>query len=119
MSIKNEVVNKIVKVLDSKKATDIKVLYVGEVTTLTDYFVLATANSVPQAQALYDHIEEELQKDGIKPQIREGYNTAEWILVGFDDIVVHIFLKDAREFYGLEHIWKDAIDQDISDLLID
>jgi len=119
MSINNDIANKIVKVLDSKKAVDIKALYVGELTTITDYFIICTANSVLQAQAFSDHVEEELLKDGIKPTSREGYNTAEWILLGFGDVVVHIFLKESREFFSLEHIWKDAPDLDISDLLID
>ena len=119
MSINNEAANIIIKTLDSKKATDIKALYVGDITTITDYFIIATANSKLQAQAFCDHVEEAMQKQGIKHTNKEGYNNAEWILLGYDDIVVHIFLGEARDFYGLEYIWKDAVNLDISDLLID
>lgn len=119
MGINNDTVNKIVTTLDLKKAENIKVLYVRELTTITDYFVIATANSTLQSQALADNLEEKLFEAGIKPVNREGYNSAEWILLGFDDVVVHIFLKETRDFYNLEHIWKDALEMDISDLLVD
>lgn len=119
MSINNELVNKIVTVLDKKKAENISVLYVGELTTITDYFVIASANSPLQAKALSDNLEERLIEDGIKPTSLEGYKNAEWVLLGFDDVVVHIFLRDARDFYSLERIWKDAPEMDISDLLTD
>ena len=119
MSINNEIVNKIVTTLDLKKAENIKVLYVRELTTITDYFVIATANSPLQAQAFADNLEEKLLEMGVKPVNREGYNSAEWILLGFDDVVVHIFQREAREFYSLEHIWKDAVEEDIRDLLTD
>ena len=119
MGINNETVNKIIRALDLKKATDIQALYVGDITTITDYFVIATANSKLQAQAFCDHLEEVMLKDGIKHINKEGYNAAEWILLGYEDVVVHIFLGESREFYGLEYIWKDAVFLDISDLLIE
>ena len=117
MSCLNETVNKIVKILDSKKARDIIVLNIGPLTTITDYFVIATGGSTPQVQALADTLEEELLKDGIKTKNKEGYNSADWILLGFEDVIVHIFKGETREFYNLEHIWKDAEDVNILDIV--
>ncbi len=112
-----ETVDKIVKILDSKKARDIVALKVDALTTITDYFVILTGGSSSQVQSLADNLEEELLKDNIRPKNREGYNTAEWILLGFDDVIVHIFKQETREFYNLEHIWKDAENIDLSNIV--
>lgn len=117
MACKNDVVNKIVKVLDSKKGRDITVLDISHLTTMTEYFVIVTGGSDTQVKALCDNVEEELEKDGIFAVNKEGYRTAQWILLGYDDVVVHIFLGDTREFYDLEHIWQDGINIDISDIV--
>lgn len=118
MACKNEVVNKIVKVLDSKKGKDITVLDVSALTTMTEYFVIVTGGSDTQVKALCDNVEEELEKDGIIPSNKEGYRTAQWILLGYDDVVVHIFLGDTREFYNLEHVWQDAVNIPIDDITL-
>ena len=117
MASENAVVNKMVKVLDSKKAKDIQVLKVDGLTTLTDYFVIATGGSDTQVKALCDNVEEELDKDGIFKNGIEGYSAGQWILLGYDDVILHIFLADVREFYGLEHVWQDAERVDISDII--
>lgn len=117
MACRNDVVNKIVKVLDSKKGKDITVLDISRLTTMTEYFVIVTGGSDTQVKALCDNVEEELEKDGIFAVNKEGYRTAQWILLGYDDVVVHIFLGDTREFYDLEHIWQDGINIDISDIV--
>lgn len=111
-------VDNIVKALDTKKATDIKVLNVSNLTTLTDYFIIATGNSDKQVQALSDFVEETMDKEGKFLINREGYNTAEWVLLGYDDAIVHIFRGEIREFYALEHIWKDAPEINIDALLV-
>ncbi len=103
-----ETVNRIVKILDNKKARDIVVLDVRGLTTLTDYFVLATGGSARQVQALSDHVEEELGKAEQFPVNKEGYHTGDWVLIGYDEAIVHIFQKETRDFYQLERIWKDA-----------
>lgn len=117
MACKNDTVNKIVKVLDSKKGKDITVIDISALTTMTEYFVIVTGGSDTQVKALCDNVEEELEKDGIIPTNKEGYRTAQWVLLGYDDVVVHIFCGDTREFYDLEHVWHDGIDIDISDIL--
>ena len=108
MACNNETVNLIFKVLDEKKAKDIEVLKVSELTTMADYFIIATGGSDRQVQALAEHVEDEMSKQGIEPINKEGYRTADWILLGYDDVVVHIFQSETRDFYDLERIWKDA-----------
>ena len=118
MDQQNSVVEKIVKVLDSKKGIDIRVLDIRGLSVLADYFVIVTGSSDRQVQALADNVEEELDKEGVYPINKEGYNTAEWVLLGYDDVIVHIFQRETREFYGLEHVWQDAPEVDITGLLV-
>lgn len=108
MACKNKTVNTIYQVLDDKLAKDIEVLNVSELTTMADYFVLATGGSDRQVQALCDHVEQKLAKEGIFPVNKEGYRSGDWVLLGYDDAIVHIFQSETRDFYGLERIWKDA-----------
>ena len=117
MACENDNVNKIVEVLDAKKAEDITVLNVSSITTLADYFIIATGNNERQTKAICDNLEEEMAKDGIFPVNKEGYNSGEWVLIGFDEAVVHIFQPKVREFYDLERIWQDAIKINVSDLI--
>lgn len=106
---------KIVKTLDRKKAQDITLLKIEELTALSDYFVIASASSTTQLKALAGEIEFELDKDGIKPMHIEGYDSASWILLDYNGVVVHLFLKDSRMFYSLERLWSDATVVDISE----
>lgn len=117
MACENKTVNKIVEVLNNKKATDITVLNVSSLTTMADYFVFANGKNARQTQALCDYVEEELGKDSIYHVNKEGYRSGEWILIGFDDIIVHIFQPETRDFYNLERIWQDAIPVDITDIV--
>ncbi|MBO4941426.1 MAG: ribosome silencing factor [Clostridia bacterium] len=117
MSCENNYVNTVVKAIDKKKGRDIQVLDLSGLTTLTNYFVIATGGSNKNVQAICDFVEEEMQKIGAKMWTKEGYDNGEWILLNYDDVVVHIFQEEPREFYKLEHIWKDAPDIDISDLI--
>ena len=116
MACENQVVNTIFQTLDQKLARDILVLDVRALTTMTDYFVLATGGSDRQVQALCDHVEDALAKQGIYPTNKEGYRSGEWVLLGFDDAVVHIFQEETRDFYQLERIWQDAGVVDMFDL---
>ena len=118
MASTNETVNKIVKILDGKKGRDIEVLNISELTTMTDYFIIVTGGSDTQVKALCDNVEEELEKEGLTPVNKEGHKTAQWILLAYDEVVVHIFLGETREFYGLERVWKYGIRVDVSDLLV-
>lgn len=108
----------IVKVLDEKKGRDIQLLEIKGLSTLGDYFILATGGSNTQVRALADDIDEELHKKfDVHPDRTEGLQNAEWVLMDYDDVMVHIFQEEPRAFYNLERLWNDAPHIDISDLL--
>jgi ribosome-associated protein len=99
-----------VAALLDKKAEKLVVLNLQGLTSMSDYFVLATAGSDRQAQALADAVETALEEEGRRPLSVEGYPKASWILVDYGDVVFHIFHEGARRFYGLERLWGDAPD---------
>lgn len=107
----------IVKVMDSKKAKDIKLVEIKGLSSLGDYFVIASASNTTQVKAIADEVEDEMSKLGIEPNRVEGRQSAQWILIDYYDVMVHIFLEESRNFYNLEHLWSDAPQVDISDLL--
>ena len=94
--------------IDDKKAHDVLVLDISEVSSFTDYFVLCTGTSSRQVQAIADAIEEKTTAIGMKRTHIEGYAHAEWVLMDFMDFVVHIFSPTARAFYDLERLWRDG-----------
>jgi len=107
----------IIKTLDKHKGMDIELLQVGGLTTLGEYFIICTATSTPHIKSLADEVEFELKENlGELPRI-EGYNTGTWILMDCGNIIVHLFIKDSREFYKLERLWADAPKPDISDVI--
>ena len=92
-----------------KKAFDLDVLAVGELTSIADYFVLCSANTERQTQSIADHVLEKVrQEEGVKPLLVEGTTPGRWILVDFGDFIVHIFTEECRRYYGLERLWGDA-----------
>ncbi len=91
-----------------KKARDITILEMTNISPVTDYFVIASAGSVIQAQAVADNIEDELAKMGVKLLRKEGFRDSRWILLDYGDAVAHIFVQEDREFYNLERLWGDA-----------
>ena len=95
---------KIMTILEEKKATDILALDISEISTLADYFILASADNVRQLDALEDAVEEDVRLEVNK----EGESSSGWILMDYRDIVVHLFTKEQRAFYDLEKIWSDA-----------
>ena len=107
----------VVNTLDNKKAHDIKLLRVTDVTILADYFVICTANSSTQQRTLSDEIERVLKEKGENPLRREGHRSGGWVLIDFGCVVAHVFLQEAREFYTLERLWGDAESIDISEFI--
>ncbi len=91
-----------------KKCEEIKILDLRGLTSVTDYFVIATADSERKSKASAEHIIEELKKDGERPLHVEGLDTMHWILLDYVNVVVHIFLPEERRFYDLESLWSDA-----------
>ena len=103
-----DLVKKIVEALEDKKAEDITVLDIGEVSSIADYFIIASGSNRNQVQAMADEVEERLYKAGYEQKQIEGYQTANWILMDYQDIIVHIFDEENRLFYDLERIWRDG-----------
>lgn len=92
-----------------KKATDLDVLAVGDLTSIADYFILASAGSERQAAAIADAITSRLKEElDVKPLLVEGTTPGRWVLIDFGDLIAHIFTEDVRRFYGLERLWGDA-----------
>ena len=99
------------KALDDKRAKDIVVLKVDEMTVLTDYMVIATGRSVPQVKALADNVEEELAKQEAFAKRREGYTEGRWCVLDYGDVMVHVFHEQDREYYQLERLWADGTNE--------
>ncbi|MEE8885627.1 MAG: ribosome silencing factor [Eubacteriales bacterium] len=97
-----------VNALEDRKGVNIRVIDISKVSTIADYFVIASGTNRTQVQALADSVDETLGKAGLPAKSIEGYSGARWILMDFGDIVVHIFDKDSRDFYDLERIWRDG-----------
>lgn len=98
----------VIDALEDKKAEDITILDISEISVLADYFVIADGNNRNQVQAMADNVEEALGRAGYEPKQIEGYQTANWILMDYKDIIVHVFSKEDRGFYDLERIWRDG-----------
>lgn len=97
-----------IEALDDKKAEDIRVIDISEVSVIADYFLIAGGSNRNQIQALCDNVEEILGRAGYPCRQKEGYDTANWILMDFGDVIVHIFDKENRLLYDLERIWRDG-----------
>lgn len=111
-----ELMEKAVRILDSKKAQDIKVIDISELTTLGDYFIIATGTSSTHVRSLAGELEEQLKKDGYTGTM-EGYDNTGWVLMDYKDAIIHVFYGEMREHYQLEHLWSDGTPVDISGLL--
>ncbi len=97
-----------IRALEDKKAQDIKVIDISEISTVADYFIIASGKNRSQIQAMCDNVDETMEKAGVFKKQTEGYRTANWILMDYGDIIVHIFDKENRLFYDLERIWRDG-----------
>ena len=102
--------------LEDKKALEVKIINIEKVSTLADYFIIASGSNRNQVQAMADNVEEILGKAQIEPKQIEGYQNANWILMDYNDILVHIFDRESRGFYDLERIWRDGKSIDIASI---
>lgn len=112
-----ELTKKIAKILDDKKATDIKAIKIKDLSIIADYFVIATGTSNTQVKALADEVEFELTKLGLEPNKTDGYQSSTWVVLDYYDVMVHVFCGDQREFYSLERLWADGEPVDLSDVV--
>ena len=111
-----EMVKTAVAALQDKKGEDIRVIDISGVTVIADYFIIASGSNPNQVQALVDNVEEQMYKAGYDDPRVEGYNTASWVLLDYNDVIVHVFSQDDRLFYDLERIWRDGKEIDVDSL---
>jgi len=104
-----EILRIAVTTLDEKKGKDLKVIKIADVSAIANYFVLATGSSSTQVKTLADETEHKLKGVGIMPKSTErNFRGADWIVLDYIDVVIHIFYKETREFYDLERLWQDG-----------
>ena len=108
IDISKEMAKLAYEALEDKKGEDIKVISIGKVSSIADYFIIANGTNASQVTALVDNVEEILGKNGYHPKRIEGVRSASWVLMDYGDIVVHVFSKEDRLFYDLERIWRDG-----------
>ena len=102
--------------MEDKKAQDIKIINIEQVSTLADYFIIASGANRNQVQAMADNVDEVLGRAGVEPKQMEGYQSANWILMDYRDVVIHIFDEENRLFYDLERIWRDGVQIPVEEL---
>lgn len=112
-----EIATKAVKILDSKKAAEIKVIGIKDISVLTDYFVIATGTSSTHVKALADEVEVALKEQNVSPAHTEGYRSNSWILLDYGGVIIHVFTEESRRFYDLDRLWQDGEIIDISKII--
>ena len=105
-----------VEALKEKKGYDVKVIDISEISILADYFIIANGSNANQVQAMVDNVEEQMYKAGFDAPTAAGYNNASWILLDYNDVVLHIFDEESRSFYNLERLWRDGKEVDVDTL---
>lgn len=105
-----------VAALEDRKAEDVTVIDISEISPIADYFIIANGTNESQVRALVDNVEETLGKAGYEVKQREGYGLGSWVLLDFGDIIVHVFDRENRLFYDLERIWSDGKQVDPEEL---
>ncbi|MDD3222222.1 MAG: ribosome silencing factor [Clostridia bacterium] len=108
MNNSKEMTRLAIKALEDKKGSDIRVIDIQEVSIIADYFIIASGSNRNQVQTMADNVKEVLGRAGFEPRQLEGYGTAAWILMDYNDIIIHIFSEEDRLFYDIERIWKDG-----------
>ena len=106
----NEILEIAVKAIDSKRGENIRIIKIDELTVIADYFIIANGSSSTQVKALADEVEFKLSEAGLEPRRTEGYQGANWIVLDYIDVVIHIFHKETRDFYDLERLWQDGVE---------
>ena len=117
MNKEQEMVRIACKAIDDKKAIDIKVIDIHEVSVIADQFSIASGNNLNQVQAIVDNVEEQLGRAGYEPKQVEGTRGSNWILMDYGDVIIHVFDEENRLFYDLERIWRDGKELDSADFL--
>lgn len=108
MNVGKEMARLACAALEEKKADDIKVIGIDKISILADYFIIASGSNRNQVQAMVDNVDKILEQAGYTPKQVEGYQNANWILMDYGDLVIHVFDTENRLFYDLERIWRDG-----------
>ena len=103
-----------VQILDSKKADQLRLIEISQISTLGDYFVLATGTSATHVKSLADELEFQLKERGVPAGRVEGYRSNSWILLDYESVIIHIFTPEARAFYDLDRLWQDGTPVDVA-----
>lgn len=106
-----------VKAADKKLAFDMNAIDLQGMSSLADYFVIVSGNTDRQVMAIAEEVEHQLEKSGHFVIGKEGHREGDWVLLDYGDLVVHVFQKEARSFYGLDELWKEATKIEIEDLI--
>ena len=112
----NEILKIAANALNDKKALNIKAIKIGDLTVLCDYFLIATATSSTHVRSLSEEVEFKLSEAGVEPLRIEGKSTG-WILLDYGSIIIHVFTRDSREFYGLDQMWADGVETELDNML--
>ena len=103
-----ELAQKAAALLDNKKASKVSIVKIQEISSLADYFVIASGNTGVHVRSLADELEEKLKAQGVAPLRVEGYRSNTWVLLDYGSVVVHVFTQEARDFYDLDRLWSDG-----------
>ena len=117
MNQSKEMTKLAIAALEDKKANDVRVIDIAGVSVIADYFVIASGSNTNQVQAMADSVREALGRAGHEPRQVEGYGSANWILMDYGDVIIHVFDEENRLFYDLERIWRDGKELDSADFL--
>ena len=104
---------RIAEILDGKGATDIQIIEVGHMTSITDFFVVASGRNVQNVHTLAEDLEDKLAEEDIRPRRKEGKNGARWIVLDYAHVIVHIFHPEERQYYNIERLWQDGTNREI------
>lgn len=107
-----ELAQQAARLLDEKKAQQIHVIKIEDISSLADYFVIVTGGNSTHVRSLADELEEKLKEQGVAPARVEGYRSNSWILLDYTSVVIHIFTQEARDFYDLDRLWADGVKVD-------
>lgn len=116
LSVSKKMAAMAVDALEDRKGEDVHVIDISKISTLADYFVIASGTNINQVQALADNVQEVLGRQGFMTKDVEGYDAGNWVLLDFGDIIVHVFDNENRLFYDLERIWRDGKLVDVNEL---
>lgn len=106
-----ELALKAAHILDEKGASDIEILEVSHLTSITDYFVIANGRNIQSVRTLAEDLEDKLTAEGIEPRRKEGERESKWIVLDYAHVIVHIFHPEERKFYNIERLWQDGTNQ--------